>query len=199
MARARGRAVSQLPPRLWQPGYLLLEQQDGRLTGNVSRITALDPILPGNVMDVTTRDQVTGEERSRSFRWDDRHEVLEGYELAIEGAGTIRVELAQIEDDEEARPRYRHIITNTAGEVLEEAIGVGGPANGKVDHKRAMSDLLGFLGAAGEAYDAEQRQSGYESENHDLFNEAVHRWASEHDDALTMAYLELSPEGGLER
>lgn len=192
--------MSQLPPRLWKTGYLLMEQQDGRLIGRVSRITALDPILPGNVMDVTTRDQISGEERSRSFGWDDHnHELLEGYELAIEGAGKIQVELAQIENDDEARPRYRHVITDTDGTALEDAIGLGGPARGKVDHKRAMSDLLGFLGAAADGYQAAMGDKNWDRESLQDFPASVNEWAYQNSSELEMAALELEGGSGLER
>jgi len=69
--------------------------------------------------------------------------------------------------------------------------GVGGG-----DIQDGMSNLVGFLSAAGEAY-AYQLRTGRASENGDLFPAAVTEWAYQNSDELSMLGLELDEQPDL--
>lgn len=56
--------------------------------------------------------------------------------------------------------------------------------------QEALENLLGFIGAAGEAYRYTQ-STGRASENLDLFPSAVNEWAYQHSDEIDMLRLEI--------
>ena len=58
-----------------------------------------------------------------------------------------------------------------------------------------MASLCSFLGAAAEAYSYAMR-TGRESDNADLFSQAVTEWASQNSDELGMIACELEESKG---
>jgi hypothetical protein len=73
--------------------------------------------------------------------------------------------------------------------VVEEGSDLRSGAGDPVDPRKAMANLVGFLGAAAEAYRAGMH--GQASENSGLFPPDVAEWAHQHDDELAALGLEL--------
>ena len=59
--------------------------------------------------------------------------------------------------------------------------------------RQGFINLLGFLGACADARSYFER-TGNKSENHDLFNEAIGRWAEENNDEITMLEIDLEED-----
>jgi hypothetical protein len=79
------------------------------------------------------------------------------------------------------RPQYAWSVGAVKGNDLN------GPMGGRLDEKRELAALLGFLAAAGESWS----YAGRKGENVHLFPEAVTVWASQHIDELAMAEEEI--------
>ena len=74
-----------------------------------------------------------------------------------------------------------------AYDLKSGACGVGGNTS------EGMTNLLGFLSAAGESFNYAERmgKDGMDGENSDLFPREISEWASNNCDELTMAGFDL--------
>jgi hypothetical protein len=92
--------------------------------------------------------------------------------------------------EHDGRVVWRYIIEDSHRHVLDDATDLRSGTGDDIDPRKAMATLLGFLGAAAEAY--RHTMNGQTSENADLFPPEVTEWAYEHDDELAALALELA-------
>lgn len=92
--------------------------------------------------------------------------VIDGTEISLEPTGS---------HDHHGRPIWRWWIGEESGDDL----------SGPTTYKQAFADLLGFLGAFGEA----QRYPN--SDNRELFPTSLAEWAQKNDDEFTLLMLDL--------
>ena len=86
------------PARMLRDGSLLVDRYA------VHKINAVDHPLPHNTVVVELTNQLTEEQSSRNLRWDEQVTTEEPFEVAIGESGKVRVELAQLADQEAVRP-----------------------------------------------------------------------------------------------
>lgn len=114
---------------------------------------------------------------------------------AVRIAGTSTIHIQPIRRDTENRVVWRYIIEDHDHQVLHDAADLRTGVGDHPDPHKAIASLLGFLGAAADAY--RHTMYGHDSENTDLFPPEVTEWAYEHDDEITALALELDlPDGG---
>jgi hypothetical protein len=112
-----------------------------------------------------------------------------------DGAGTLHI--SPVRRDGEDRVVWRYVIEDGHGTVLDEAADLWTGSGDPVDPRKAMAALVGYLGAAAEAYRVGMH--GQASENADLFPPDVAEWAYMHDDELASLGLDLEePDVGLD-
>jgi hypothetical protein len=112
-----------------------------------------------------------------------------------DGAGTLHI--SPVRRDGEDRVVWRYVIEDGDHTVLDEAADIRSGSGDPVDPRKAMATLVGFIGAAADAYRVGMR--GQASENADLFPPDVMEWAYMHDDELASLGLDLEePEVGLD-
>jgi hypothetical protein len=181
--------VRSTPARLLRQDQLLVERDA------VHKITKVDHAIPHNTVIAEVTNQVTGEESTRTLRWDQHVTTEEPLEVAIGETGKITVELA-LQRDVEDRPLYRYKITDEAAGIDHEATDLHLGPRLRPDNIRAAKTLLSFLYAANEAYLTEL-EGNIDSENLELFPMSVNEWAYVHAEDIEMAQVELIR--GLER
>ena len=177
------------PARMLHQDQLLVERDA------VSKITKVDHAIPHNTVIAEVTNQVTGEESTRTLRWDQHVTTEEPFEVAIGETGKLRVELALQRDDED-RPLYRYKITDESAGLDQEGTDLHLGARLPAANTRAAKTLLSFLYAAGEAYETEL-EGNIDSENLDLFPMPVNEWAYVHAEEIEMAQVGLIK--GIER
>jgi hypothetical protein len=177
------------PARQLHQDQLLVERDA------VSKITKVDHAIPHNTVIADVTNQVTGEESTRTLRWDQHVTTEEPFEVAIGDTGKIRVELA-LQRDEEDRAVYKFKITDEAAGIDHEGVELRLGARLPADNTKAAKTLLSHLYAAGEAYETEL-EGGIDSENLDLFDMKTNEWAYLNMEHIEMAQVELIR--GLER
>jgi hypothetical protein len=162
----------------------------------VHKITKVDHVIPHNTVIADVTNQVTGEESTRTLRWDEHVTAEEPLEVKIGETGKIRVELALQRDDED-RPLYRYKITDEAAGIDHEGVDLHLGPRLRPDNTRAAKTLLSFLSDAGEAYETEL-EGRIDSENADLFGDSkINEWAYVNAEEIEVAQVELIR--GLER
>jgi hypothetical protein len=181
--------VRSTPARMLHNGQLIVDRYA------VNKITAEPYRLPHNTVSVELVNQMTGEESTRTLRWDQHVTTEEPFEVAIGETGKLRVELA-LQRDEEDRPVYRYKITDEAAGIDHEGVDLHLGPRLPADNTKAAKTLLSHLYAAGEAYETEL-EGNIDSENLDLFDMPVNEWAYVHAEEIEMAQVELIR--GLER
>jgi hypothetical protein len=154
----------------------------------VHKISKVEFPLPLNTVTVHLTNQMTGEEAARDLQWDSLHTTEEPFEVPIGETGKIRVELAQVAD-QERRPAYRYRVTDEAAGIDYEASDLRLGVNHRPDNAKAAKSLLAFLGASSEAF-----LVGHDLEA-DAFPEEVNFWAHQRADEITMAQLGLGGSG----
>jgi hypothetical protein len=164
-------------------GQLLVERHA------VSKITKVDHAIPHNTVIAEVTNQVTGEESTRTLRWDQHVTTEEPFEVAIGETGKLTVELALQRDDED-RPLYRYKISDEAAGIDHEGADLHLGARLPADNTKAAKTLLSHLYAAGEAYETEL-EGGIDSENLDLFDMKTNEWAYLNMEHIEMAQVEL--------
>lgn len=102
--------------------------------------------------------------------------------------GTIHV--TPVRRDHDGRVVWRYIIEDHDRHILDDATDLRSGTGDDIEPRKAMTTLLGFLGAAAEAY--RHTMHGQASENADLFPPNVTEWAYQHDDQLAALALELA-------
>lgn len=179
------------PARMLHNGQLIVDRY------SVNKITKVDHAIPHNTVIADVTNQVTGEESTRTLRWDEHVTTEEPFEVAIGETGKVTVELALLRDEED-RPLYRYKITDEAAGIDHEGVDLHLGARLPADNTSAAKTLLSFLMAAGEAYETEL-EGNIDSENLDLFghDDRVNEWAYVHAEEIEMAQVELIR--GLER
>jgi hypothetical protein len=175
--------VKSTPARMLRQDQLLVDRYD------VHKITKVEYPLPQNIVTVHLKDQMTGEESTRDFRWDQYLSTEEALEIKIGETGKITIELAQMRDEED-RPVYRYRITDDSAGIDHEAadLTLGSlvfPSNTKAA-KLLLSELQASADALIEGHPMEA----------DGFPEEVNFWALHNTDEITTARLDLG--GGLE-
>jgi hypothetical protein len=155
----------------------------------VHKITKVDHAIPHNTVIAEVTNQVTGEESTRTLRWDQHVTTEEPFEVAIGETGKIRVELA-LQRDEEDRPLYRYKITDDAAGIDQEGADLHLGARLPADNTKVAKTLLSHLYAAGEAYETEL-EGGIDSENLDLFDMKTNEWAYLSMEHIEVAQVEL--------
>jgi hypothetical protein len=105
--------VRSTPARALREGQLVVDRYA------VSKIGKID-YLPLNTITVQLINQLTGDEAERNLRWDQQVTTEEPFEVEIGDTGKIRVELAQL-SDEEGRPAYRYRVTDETAGIDYEA------------------------------------------------------------------------------
>jgi hypothetical protein len=163
-------------------GSLLVERHA------VSKITKVDHAIPHNTVIAEVTNQVTGEESTRTFSWDQHVTTEEPFEFKIGETCTVKLELAGI--DEDARALYEYRITDESVGIDHEGTDLRLGPRLTPDNKRAAKTLLSDLLRAGEAYETEL-EGGIDSENLDLFDQRVNEWAYVHAEDIEMAQVEL--------
>jgi hypothetical protein len=143
---------------------------------------------PHNTVIAEVTNQLTGEESTRTLRWDEQVTTEEPFEVEIGETGKITVELAQLADSE-GRPAYRYQVTDESAGIDFEAADLRLGVNHRPDNAKAAKSLLSFLGATSEAF-----LVGHELEA-DAFPEEVNFWAHQMSDQITMAQLGLGGSG----
>lgn len=112
-----------------------------------------------------------------------------------DGGGTLHI--APVRRDGEGRVVWRYVIEDGDHVVLDEGADLRSGVGDGVDARKGMANLVGFLGAAAEAYRVEM--NGQASENAGLFPPDVSEWAYMHDDELASLGLDLEePDVGLD-
>jgi hypothetical protein len=181
--------VKSTPARLLHQDQLLVERHA------VHKITKVDHAIPHNTVIAEVTNQVTGEESTRTLRWDQHVTTEEPLEVKIGETGKITVELA-LQRDEKDCPLYRwHLIDGSAG-VEHEATDLRLGPRLRPDNVRAAKTLLSELYAAGEAYETEL-EGGIDSDALDRFPMILNEWAYVKAEEIEMAQVELIR--GLER
>jgi hypothetical protein len=137
--------VRSTPARALHHGQLIVDRHA------VNKITAEAYRLPHNTASVELTNQLTGEQSSRSLRWDEHVTTEEPLEVKIGETGKITVELA-LQRDEEDRPTYRYKLTDEAAGIDHEGVDLHLGPRLRPDNTRAAKTLLSFLYAVGEAY-----------------------------------------------
>jgi hypothetical protein len=170
------------PARLLQQDQLLVERF------GVHKINKVDHAIPHNTVVVDMTNQLTGEQSTRSLRWDEQVTTEEALEVPIGETGKITVELAQLAD-QDGSPAYRYRVTDEAAGIDYEATDLRLGVNQRPDNAKAARSLLQFLGASSEAF-----LVGHELEA-DAFPEEVNFWAHQRADEITMAQLGLGGSG----
>jgi hypothetical protein len=155
----------------------------------VSKITAEPFRLPHNTVSVELVNQMTGEQSTRNLRWDEQVTTEEPFEVEVGETGKIKVELAQLAD-EEGRPAYKYKITDDSAGIDYEATDLRLGVSHRPDNAKAAKSLLQFLGATSEAF-----LVGHDLEA-DAFPEEVNFWSHQMGDAILVAQIDLG--GGLE-
>lgn len=85
--------------------------------------------------------------------------------------------------DAEGRIRYRYVVENASGVVLDEGSDLRSGVGAQVDYSDIMATLVGFLGACAEA--------GDDGENADLFDADLRAWCQENSYELDVLGAEL--------
>jgi hypothetical protein len=153
----------------------------------VSKITKVDHAIPHNTVIAEVTNQVTGEESTRTLRWDQHVTTEEPFEVAIGETGKLSVELALQRDD---RPLYRYKITDEAAGIDQEGTDLHLGARLPADNTKAAKTLLSSMYAAGEAY-VNEIEGRIDSENLDLFPMPVNEWAYLNLEDIEVAQVEL--------
>jgi hypothetical protein len=166
------------PARMLHQGQLVVERYA------VSKVSAEPFRIPHNTVSVELVNQMTGEQSTRSLRWDEPVTTEEPLEVPIGQTGKITVELAQVADQEGA-PAYRYRVTDESAGVDYEATDLRLGVNHRPDNATAARSLLEFLGATSEAF-----LVGHDLEA-DLFTEEVNWWAHQMRDEITIAQIGL--------
>ena len=107
---------------------------------------------------------------------------------AIRVGHSTTIHITPVRRDPDDRVIWRYIIEDDH-QVLDDATDLRSGTGDPTDPRKAMVTLLGFLGAAAEAY--RHTMTGQGSENADLFPPDLTEWAYEHDDELAALALEL--------
>jgi hypothetical protein len=176
------------PARMLRDGQLLVDRFA------VSKITKVEHAIPHNTVIIEVANQITGEQSTRNLRWDEQVTTEEPFEFRIGETGTVKLELAGI--DEDARALYKYRITDESAGIDHEATDLRLGARLTPDNTKAAKKLLGDLLRAGEAFETEL-EGNIDSENLDLFDDRVNEWAYVRAEDLEMAQVELIR--GLER
>jgi hypothetical protein len=155
---------------------------------SVSKINQIE-YLPHNTVTLELTNQITGDQSTRNLRWDEQVTTEEPFEVEIGDTAKIRVELAQLAD-EEGRPAYRYRVTDETAGIDYEAADLRLGVNHRPDNAKAARSLLAFLGATSEAF-----LVGHELEA-DAFPEEVNFWSHQMSDEILAAQLGLG--SGLE-
>jgi hypothetical protein len=171
------------PARMLRKGDLLVESDA------VSKITKVDHAIPHNTVIADVTNQVTGEESTRSLRWDEHVTTEEPFEVAIGDTGKLRVELA-LQRDEEDRALYKYRLTDEVAGIDQEGRDLHLGARLRPDNTRAAKTLLSDLLRAGEAYETEL-EGGIDSEALDLFTDRINEWAYANAEEIEMAQVGL--------
>jgi hypothetical protein len=174
--------VKSTPARALRQDQLLVERHA------VSKINTIDHAIPHNTVIIEVKDQITGEESTRTLRWDQHLTTEEPFEFKVGETGTVELELAGT--DEDARALYKYRITDESAGIDHEATDLRLGARLTPDNKRAAKTLLSDLLRAGEAYETEL-EGNIDSENLDLFDDRVNDWAYAHAEEIEMAQVEL--------
>jgi hypothetical protein len=170
--------VRSTPARALREGQLVVDRYA------VSKIGKID-YLPLNTITVQLINQLTGDEAERNLRWDQQVTTEEPFEVEIGDTGKIRVELAQL-SDEEGRPAYRYRVTDETAGIDYEATDLRLDASNRPDNATAAKALLQFLGATSESF-----MVGHALEA-DLFPEDLNVWAANYDMEIMTARLGVS-------
>lgn len=136
-------------------------------------------------------NQVTGEESTRTLRWDQHVTTEEPLEVAI---GKIRLELA-LQREEEDRAVYKFEITDEAPVSITRAWTCPGGETARGQHQ-GRQDASELLVCGGRSV-RDRAQGGVDSENLDLFDMKTNEWAYLNMEHIEMAQVELIR--GLER
>jgi hypothetical protein len=99
---------------------------------------------------VELTNHMTDKQSTRNLRWDEQVTTEEPFEVEIGETGKIRVELAQLAD-EEGRPAYRYRVADESAGIDYEATDLRLDATNRPDNAAAAKALLQFLGATSEA------------------------------------------------
>lgn len=108
---------------------------------------------------------------------------------AIRVGHSTTIHITPVRRDTDDRVIWRYIIEDDDHQVLDDATDLRSGTGDDVDPNKAMTTLLGYLGAAAEAY--RHTMSGQDSDNTDLFPPNVTEWAYQHDDQLAALAHEL--------
>jgi hypothetical protein len=98
--------------------------------------------------------------------------------------------IAPVGRDTDCHVIWRCVVEDSTGHVLDDTTGLRSPVDEDPDPTVAMRNLLGFLGAAADAY--RHTLNGQHTDNTDLFPPDVCEWAYEHDDEIAALALELT-------
>ena len=132
------------PARVLHQDQLLVDRY-ARQQDQQSRIP-----LPQNTVAVELTNQMTDKQSTRNLRWDEQVTTEKPFEVEIGETGKIRVELAQLAD-EEGRPAYRYRVADESAGIDYEATDLRLDATNRPDNAAAAKALLQFLGATSEA------------------------------------------------
>src|SRR5829696_9305846 len=171
------------PARVLHNGQLIVDRYA------VNKITKVDHAIQHNTVIAEVTNQVTGEESTRTLRWDEHVTTEEPFEFDVGETAKVRVELA-LQRDEEDRALYRYKITDEAAGIDREGTDLHLGARLPADNTKAAKTLLSHLYAAGEAYETEL-EGGIGSENLDLFDMKTNAWAYDHLEQIEMAQVDL--------
>jgi hypothetical protein len=176
------------PARMLHQDQLLVDRYA------VNKINKVEFPLPQNTVAVELTNQMTDKQSTRNLRWDEQVTTEEPFEFRIGETGTVKLELAGI--DEDARALYKYRITDESAGIDHEATDLRLGARLTPDNTKAAKTLLSDLLRAGEAFETEL-EGNIDSENLDLFDDRVNEWAYVRAEDLEMAQVELIR--GLER
>jgi hypothetical protein len=132
------------PARMLHQDQLLVDRYA------VNKINKVEFPLPQNTVAVELTNQMTDKQSTRNLRWDEQVTTEEPFEVEIGETGKIRVELAQLAD-EEGRPAYRYRVADESAGIDYEATDLRLDATNRPDNAAAAKALLQFSGATSEA------------------------------------------------
>lgn len=90
---------------------------------------------------------------------------------------------------------WRYIVTDADGNVLCEQADIWDGAGNDVNVTAVTDSLLGFMGAAGDAYRHEMSNGEGSSGNGKLFPPVMMEWCYVNSDAIEMAQFDLTDAG----
>jgi hypothetical protein len=156
----------------------------------VHKVLRNEGYAAGDTVELTLRDQHSMEESTRTVQKDAPFMTEQGLDMDLGDSGRLKVELAG-HDGVKGGWVYRWYAFDGTGRQLGTVADLHSGPRQPTNNKKAMSTLLSFIAASGEAYDSWMR--GTVSDNFDLFPPSMRKWTSEIAEEAAAVQVALDP------